>query len=1260
MKRLFKTLGLVCLILAFAFTGCQRGGGTNSSSDSGKTVAVTALEDSIQIKDSEVAGYDYTKHFKITVNGAETQVLPSYIDSSKVKAEAGIYTVTCSYSGKSDSLAVQVIETVYGLTLSVEEVTVKVSAALSYDYNGLFTATIDNAPVEITDDMITTDLKAEAGDYDYTVTLGTLSETLKVHVVPDHTAEIILTYKELAVPVNDLPTLDVTELFSLYIDGVAVEVTEDMIDASALDSANVGDVVDVTLNYSENGITASGVAKVRIAEAAEIVITARNISTYPNGDEIDLTTLFTIKRGEEVIPVTIDMIEGTIDYSSVGDNEITLTYGGKTATAIVTVRHGVVLGYASSDTIVVRKGTEKTTYPFADDFTVIVNGARYTLIPDSYIDTSAVNFDDEGSYEVTISIPYSNEEVGWGTSNFEYTSLTITYVVSPVVYELSVKSANVVLAAGTKTYNPFNNVTLVKNGINQSLTDNRDYVNAITTYAEITSSIDFNSLEEQTVIIEVYVYGADAEPVEISFTVQINGDITVSAVDKIVFTGATLYARSLFTITEAGNSVPVTDDMLTGKVNTFKAGVYYVDINYRGLTAQSKVVVYDHEMVGTYKTLLTTLPEKEEDDSDDDWGGAEWGDDDGDWYSISANSGIATIAAGDVTRLGDLVIGEDGSISFDGKVVESATGIDEHTIVLSTSRGLTNYTLYYNDGIAMIDVNNNARLAYNDYTRPIIYFQESKWDLVQLFTVNSGSQYVLGNVYSGLYSLDCFRIKDKDSNSEMWYGLYVRLAEYSSADKVYEVKWGEVEFADGFKATAGTSSSLVFDGDTYNFTVTDGATAKIDSNDGNYPYMGTNFNGTIDGKSAQLRATTAGQYVLYVDGKEEMHLYSTDISQMKQGGLMPDDVLFFYSTGGNLGTFSYKFVLDTEGKTFTLAERDLYYGKYMLGEEFIFLSGYGTGSMYVDGRSTELTYTYHSGEITVVFDNLNPTFEYGRSATFYIAPLLNVLTVKSSHNDSLAGRVFENTVITDGAIVSVPSDARYVLSGLTPLNFRKLISIKTKDGEMSDSDKNIDTTCINFGHAGFYQYTITVKVGGKDVVSYYSVQVLGNVYGDENPVVGNYSSGLINSGYSMTLDRYGRATVSLSGKRYDGLVTIYEDNSFAIKAYDENGEFVSGKGTMIAKGFLKVEFDGAIKAADYFVNGSSKQVAAGKGGTFRKVTVGGQDYYILASSLTATGDVVEVTVEGDLYKITGTDGQVRYARVTWGNTTDGFTFVENP
>ena len=1252
MKRLFKSVIALCLMLALALSVCV---GCNAD----REVVVTALNDSIEIKNSEVESYDFTQHFSITEGGKEVPVKTSYIDTSKVGVTEGSYIVTCTYKEQSDDLTVEITEANCVLTLAKPEVKVKLAQAASYNFKALFTATADGKKAEISDSMVQTDFKPEIGDYTYTVTFLTESKTLTIHVIPDYVLEVVVSYAELELSLSELESFDVTSLFSLYLNEEAIEVTENMIDASALDSAEAGKTYTVSLFHSHQTpggatVTASADAKIKIVEEKEIAITSRNEVTYPNGKVIDLTTLFTITYGGENIPVTMDMIEGSVDYSKAGDNTITLTYGEESATATVTVRLGVIISYAKSDTVIVRKGTDINTYPFASDFEIIINGMRFTRIPDSCFDLSGVDFNTEGTYTVTLTLKYNDLKSSGGlrpTYPYEEVQKTITYVVRSVGFTISVNSASVVLAKGTTSYNAFNNLNVTVNGINQALTDRKDWAMVGVTYAELVEPIDFTSVAEQTVRIAVYVYGVDEEPEYAEFTLRIEANFDVVARNRIAFVGSTVYARDLFTITSGGTEIPVTDDMLSGKADTFHIGTYKITLEYLGVSAEATVVVYPREMIGTYKTALRTTPVKDDDDDEGYGGSYGWEDDDYGWYSYE--SGIATYAA-TTAVLPDLVIGEDGSIKFNNLTAYAVTGLDANTMIVHVPSW--DYTLHYDEGIVTLTV--QSRIGYSDGVRPLVYFKSDLWKIEEKFTINYGSEYVLQSTYSG-YSLDTFRVTSKKGSKELWYGLYVRLeSEYS--ERYYEVKWGEVTYSDGFTGALGSTARVELGEMSWLFTVETVGVGKVIRNTNDRPYEGITFNGTIDGREASLMALNA-QYTLFYNngGSRLFNVTGSDISQMKNGGVMADDVLFLYAMSGEYGTYSYKFRLNVEEKTFELMERDLYFGKYTFGKQILFLDGYGTGTFYDGSLTLQISYTVHSSEITVFFKTLNTMYTYGTSATFYIAPLLNVLTVKTSYNNSLANATFTNEVITDGAIIDVRT-TMLAASASARNDLIAGITIRTKDGELEGTAKTnaIVVEAVDFNTAGFYQFTIKVSVGGKEISAYYSVQIVARA---ASALTGTYR-GSINSSVILQLDDYGRAVVNNGLATYSGLYTVQGDQLF-IKMYDAFGVYLSGSGKVLATGLMLVQFEGAFRGADYYAAGSVTMNVAGKSGlVIRRFICGDQTVWTMSTNAGLCGEVVEAESVGEnIYKVTSEDGTEIYVRITaWGSAESGLTIVQNP
>ena len=76
------------------------------------------------------------------------------------------------------------------------------------------------------------------------------------------------------------------------------------------------------------------------------------------------------------VPVTGAMLGGNVDYTKAGNYTVTCSYGGITATVVVTVKDGVVI-VPSAERIDVRAGTDMRFYDFSADFKVVVNGITF-------------------------------------------------------------------------------------------------------------------------------------------------------------------------------------------------------------------------------------------------------------------------------------------------------------------------------------------------------------------------------------------------------------------------------------------------------------------------------------------------------------------------------------------------------------------------------------------------------------------------------------------------------------------------------------------------------------------------------------------------------------------------------------------------------------------------------------------------------------------------------------------------------------------
>ncbi len=1239
MKKIIKVFLLV-LLLTVTLCGCSKKKPTTPPKP--KDVKVTALHESISIKDTEVKNYDFTTLFTITEDEKIVQVKNEYL-TNLVKEEAGIYSVTCEYSGKNATTEVTVVATAYSIELTTEVVTINQSLVLSYDFKALFTAKIDGKIIPITDDMVSTDVKDEIGNYTYTVTVGNISKTLRINVTNNHEIVIIKSYEQLELEISKVSIYDYTSLFTIYVDGKITKTTAEMIDLSAIQNAVVGEIYDITLTYQLDDSSKSETVKVEIVKDEEIIVNSKNIVTYPNGENIDLTTLFEIRKGDAIIPVTMDMIEGTIDYSNVGINTIRLNFNKQVYEATVEVKKGVVINYAKSDHIIINLGTDQTNYLFSDDFIVIINGLRFDTIPEKYLDLSTVDFNTEGIYEVTISIPYNDKNLSLSGPKFDYIESTIVYDVRGINYEIKLESEEVIIPTGTTSFDPLKNISVKINGIRQTLTSNPDWASTIACYVKVTSNdinLEYSGIQE--VVVEVYVYGPEKDPVIVNYQVMTEADLQIETIDQVIFTGETLYTKDLFKVTSGNQEIDVDQSMIFGKVDVFTPGVYEILFDYQGITATAKVVVLNTQIKGTYKTNMKTIPTVVVSDNEEE---------------------EDTIIPG--IPLKDMVFEDLNNIVINDRQATVVSAIDENTLLIKISDNI--YTLYYYDGIIVVDPNNDIKLGFNDYRRPLVYFSDAKYVLEAKLDINYGVKHVLETTYTS-YSIDTFKYQNKETLETKWFGLKIRLAEKTSADTIYQVTWGEVIYPSDFEAQTNVNATIEFNGEQYDITVIDRRTAKINRPDIQKILANMTFTGTINGQNATIKVDSYGGYQIMIGQTLYQEYGSYETGRMYYGGVNLDtNEVYLYGYEDEVK--SIKFTIDLENKTFIHLAQDQYFGKYVTNNRYIYLDGYGGGMMNFSSSSyytTRFNYTINGNVMNIKFVDTEPSFAYGETMSLYISDLLNRLTVKESFEGKLKGEIFDNIEITTGALINI-SD--YTVGADTDAiarpNFLKNIQIITKDGELNDAEK---LKCINFkkvsfSKPGFYEFTITIDVNGVSVTSVYAIQVIEAIY-DGNPLVSSYGNGILYNENGFMIDKYGRGILNTNDGAFKGNVVI-NGNSFIMKGYNEQNLSISLSGTLISEGVLLVSCYGGANFNDYFTTGTHR--AAGTNNfILHEFVANNVATYILAKSTTGTGEIVELELLGGsainannaILRVIAQDSEAIIQVTNWNSITEGIKFSD--
>ena len=169
------------------------------------------------------------------------------------------------------------------------------------------------------------------GTVDYPITIKDYIKSITMHTTPTKTK-----YN-----VND--ALDVTngEIKIIKASGIAEikELTEEMV--SGFDSSKENTALPLTVSYTEKGITKTTTFTVSVEDQVTAIRINKTPKTkYKYNENLDVTTgqlEITKGSGTTTIPITSNMVTG-YDKTKLGDQELTVTYGGKTQKYTVNVK----------------------------------------------------------------------------------------------------------------------------------------------------------------------------------------------------------------------------------------------------------------------------------------------------------------------------------------------------------------------------------------------------------------------------------------------------------------------------------------------------------------------------------------------------------------------------------------------------------------------------------------------------------------------------------------------------------------------------------------------------------------------------------------------------------------------------------------------------------------------------------------------------------------------------------------------------------
>ena len=1175
-------------------------------------IKLEVVSNDIFIKDEEIANYDFTKLFKITkIKGSESTNIPvdsSYLDLSNVNPNNQYSRIVLRYEDKKIYKDIEIVKTIYELTLSNDSLILKPSEVSNYNFIDLFTLTKDNEEIEIPLSAVTNNVENTPGNYEFIVDYKEQCKKINIQIIPEHYIDIIKAWGSLDIEIDKVKNLNLEKLFTLYVDGKSVNVTTSMLEYN-LNNIQIGDERNIKLIYELDGVKEESLIKLSIVKNNEITVETKDITTYPNDLPVDLTSLFIIRDGNNIIDTPLENIEGNVNLSIPGDNDIILNYNGKQYHANVKVIHGVIITPINeSNHIKVKLGTNQDTYPFINDFILKINGIRYRSIPNTYFEFNDLDFNKLGSYDVTLTIPYNDQKILLTGAKFTYISYTITYDVVPAIVDINLTNDFIYI---NKNTNLFDNIKVIVNNFDCNIIDKEENVTYIrNVYGKLLTNIDYNSTNKQTVLIEIYPYKDCQEPIIVNYDVIVNDGIEITSKDFIMYTFDEVYLLDLFEIKNKDQNINVKADMITGFVDTKTPGDYEVTLTYLGITKTSKITVYDSLMKGVFKTTLNTI------------GSTSDIDDEG--YQIGEDI--------KPTRLSNFVINEDGTYSFGNRIVSVVESIDLNTQIIKIMN--SNYYMYYNEGIIFLNPINDYHMKLSNSMRPYVFFSEKLYKITNHLELNSGSKYVIDNESSDVFSIDVFELTNVNTKEISYYALKVKLNSHYSADYFYTISAGYCTIDPDFKFGESLGGVLSFD-ENYKFNVTSTTSGKIErTSDTNTPYNGKVFTGNNGKDTLTLSVSTQGEISFRINGKNVASSTIYEVLQSKISYLDLDNDILFINSKDGINPYTYKIKINCEDNTISLLNGDKYIGKYINGNNYIYLNGFNQGYLSYSNKEYILDYSVIGNQMIITFVN----DENIERIECFIPDIYNTLTVTHSTKSSFVDLVYENTTIYYGALVTYTKSV-YGKNTSTD-DIYENVKIITSNGELSTSEKvgnipgtnikYIDKSKVHFGKAGYYLLVVNIPVDNEIVSMNYTLQVVDTAV-DIEEFKGIFS-GLFNQKLLLNINEFGICSYIYDENEYIGLVEKNK-NKYIINCFDSNNKQLQIICDKINRNTYSIWVSGSINMVDYVTRDQVKLYSSDKFVLYCFESLE-QKTYLFGRSGSINLEVVELINNIDNYQVT--------------------------
>ena len=549
--------------------------------------------------------------------------------------------------------------------------------------------------IEYTKDGIT-------GTVNYPITIVNDVKSIDIHTTPT----------KVSYNVNE--TLDVTdgEIKVTRATGTPeiIPMTNQMV--TNFDSTKENTALKLNVEYTENGVTKTTDYTVSVKDSVKkITLNTTPKTDYKYNDEIDVSTgVITVESGSGTkdIQVTESMITG-YDKTQLGEQEITITYGGQTVTYKVTVKDYVTGITVTPNTVTGKYNDELSKLINDNNITYTVTYAKAgAKTPVVLAESMVAGYNKTNIAEQNLTVTYTDNDVDSATNGQSFTATLDVTLLNKI-------TGITITAPTTNKYNHGDSLNLAGGEIELTYADGTTRTEPIT--SDKITEVDGSTLNMSPNASE---YGADytlSKTLKIEYTKDgitgtVNYPITiVNDVKSIdIHTTPTKVSYNVnetldvtdgeIKVTRATGTpeiIPMTNQMVTNFDSTKENTALKLNVEYteNGVTKTTDYTVSVKDSVK--KITLNTTPKTDYKYNDE----------------IDVSTGVITVESGSGTK--DIQVTESMITGYD------KTQLGEQEITITYGGQTVTYKVTVKDYVTGITVTPNTVTGkYNDELSKLI------------------------------------------------------------------------------------------------------------------------------------------------------------------------------------------------------------------------------------------------------------------------------------------------------------------------------------------------------------------------------------------------------------------------------------------------------------------------------------------------------------------------------------------------------------